>query len=256
MAASARKDHVFVVAVFKTPEHLSQTEFESQLTALLDVFLAFPVAQRGVRRWDTLRRTEGYDEHVEPLGFAKSESAIVFHVTYESYNHMIEIFQDAEVQNYFAGVAAQAVQPPTTYAFLADVTTWLEDLSRPSNVHTTAIFKAPENLSKDQFLTQMNALFTSLVALPATKKSVVKLEVCVQTEATDLKSIGFSFPEPTIVMHAHGENWETMLEFTRDAEVRKLLADGGQKISFHQDSVWFSTDIDTKHDNSRSAVRS
>jgi len=250
MPASTRKDHVFVIGILRAPEHVSQTEFETQIAALVDVFLALPVTQRCVLRWDTMRRTDSYDERVKPLGFAGSESTIVFRGEYETYYHMIELFEDAEVQNFFAGAAAHAVQPPSAYAFLADVTTPLEDLSRESNVHTTAIFKAPADLSKEEFYIRMQNLIASLTALPATRKALVRLEVCVQTEATDVQSLGFSAPEPTIVMHADGENWKTMLEFTRDADVQKLLAESGQKISFHQDSVWFSTEIDTKLDNS------
>ncbi|KAF8184584.1 hypothetical protein K438DRAFT_1974371 [Mycena galopus ATCC 62051] len=250
MAASTRKDHIFVLGIFKAPEHLSQTEFETQLVALADMFLALPVVQRCLLRWDTIRRTDGYDEHVQSLGFAKSEPTIIFKGVYKSYDHMIEIFQDAEVQNYFTGAAAPVLHPPTTCGFLAELTTWFEDRSRTNNVHTTAIFKTPAHLSKDQFQTQMQALISGLVALPATKTNLGKLDVCVQTEGTDVQSIGFSVPESTIVLHADAENWETMLEFTRDAEVQELLAQSGQKSSFHPESVWFSNEIKTKLDNS------
>ncbi|KAJ6585968.1 hypothetical protein B0H19DRAFT_1250717 [Mycena capillaripes] len=235
MSAATRKDHVFALGIFKTPEHLSEKEFETKLTALSDVFCAIPAIQRCLVRWEMIRWTGHFDQHVKPLGFAESQLTILFKGEYEA-------FQDPEVKKYFVE-AAEIVQHPRTYGFSPDVAIWHEDPSRENNNHTVAIFKAPPHLSKDEFQTQIQALITSLIALPAAKRGFVKFEVWQQNESADLQTLGFPVAEHTIVIHAAGENYETMIEFTRDAEVQKLLAESGRNISFHEDSVWFSADV-------------
>lgn len=55
MSASAKKDRVFTVGVYRGPPQLSQKELTSKVDALVDEFLALPVAQKNFLKFTVVR---------------------------------------------------------------------------------------------------------------------------------------------------------------------------------------------------------
>jgi hypothetical protein len=68
MSSSAQKDHLHFMAMHKIPPHLSKTEFETKLEALLDEALQLPLVQQSLLKLELVRiRIPSHQHTTVPL---------------------------------------------------------------------------------------------------------------------------------------------------------------------------------------------
>ncbi|KAF7337080.1 hypothetical protein MVEN_02145200 [Mycena venus] len=251
MPPSARKDHVYAVGVHKAPPQLSKKEFEDKVNAMMDEALAFPVVKRNIVKLEIMFHNDRLDDHLKFLEFPHAEPTAIVMVQSETLDHLIEAVRDPEVQNLFDRAKEFCLQCSTS-AFCVDVvpkSNWdSSDSSTSRDAHAIGIYKAPRNLSAEDYTKKMHALLDAWVGLSGIQKHGAKYELWLPNNAVfeDFRALGLSMAEPFYFIHGESETLEQMMEDMKDAEAQKLVIAANNEFGLSVDSCLFAVDVVAK----------
>ncbi|KAF7354108.1 hypothetical protein MVEN_01098200 [Mycena venus] len=254
MPSSQRKDILQVISIHKVPSHLSKEDFEAKYVALLDEFLLMPQFERNLLKLEIMFQNDRFDEHLGSYGVPPREPVLVATAELESFDNLLAILSDTEVQQKIKHAEDFGLQSGAS-AFSIDVESKIErdsPLSVGDRVHIMAIYKVPGGMSTEQYGKGHGTFLEDYAAIPAVQNNLVKLEKWTQNNALDehLHMVGYSRPEPTFIIHGELETWKNVVEF-QDAESRKVALTANENFGLYTQACVFTADVVTKLDKSK-----
>ncbi|KAJ6474529.1 hypothetical protein DFH09DRAFT_1293563 [Mycena vulgaris] len=117
---------VKVVSIHRAPSHLSKTQFEEKMEALMNGVIALPIAQRNMLKFEMFMTNSTLDSHIKALGLPAPHPTVVVAVEYESWDHVTEVAGDATVKRLIGAANAEFGFHLESCTFGADVVTKID----------------------------------------------------------------------------------------------------------------------------------
>ncbi|KAJ7885804.1 hypothetical protein B0H13DRAFT_1889431 [Mycena leptocephala] len=245
MPSSAPKDHFHFMAMHKIPPHLSKTEFETKLEALLDEALQLPLVQKNLlkSRWcafsfaviNTLHRyctsltvrqifqEDVLDEHVKAFGFPPREPVVFIEVHCETVDNLLALLGDPEARRLIE--KGKEFGPPSgSYVFAADVIAKHDNPAPRDGAHLFCVYNVPPHVSSRKFEHDQNfeEFIDNFLAVPKVKKNFVRFEMWKHNNMLDdhIRALGYAEAGPIFIHHA-------IVEMMEDPEAQQFVMNAG-----------------------------
>ncbi|KAJ7885812.1 hypothetical protein B0H13DRAFT_2343079 [Mycena leptocephala] len=257
MSSSAQKDHLHFMAMHKIPPHLSKTEFETKLEALLDEALQLPLVQQSLLKLELIFQDDVLDEVVKAFGFPPREPAVFIKVHCETVDHLLAFLGDPEVRGLIE--KGKEVGPPSSsYVFAADVLAKHDNPApRDGAAHLICVYNVPPHVSsrKLEHDQKFEEFIDNYLAVPKVKKNVVRFEMWKHNTMLDdhIRALGYAEARPVFFHHAITENRDRALEMMEDPEAQQFVmnaGNAGRDFDLKTDGYAFYGRVVTKIDKS------
>ncbi|KAJ7896567.1 hypothetical protein B0H13DRAFT_1885072 [Mycena leptocephala] len=226
MSSSTPKNHFHFMVMHKIPSHLSKTEFETKLEALLDEALQLPLVQTNLLKVEIIFQENTFDEHVKAFGFAPREHVVFVKVHCEvglscnifatlvpeltrssqipmpiqTVDNLLALLGDPEVRR-LVEKGKEFGPPSGSYVFAADVVARFDNPApRDGAVHLISPYNVPPHVSSRKFEhdQKFEEFIHNFIAVPKVKKNVVRLEMWKHNNMLDdhIRALGYAEAGP------------------------------------------------------------
>ncbi|KAJ6487039.1 hypothetical protein C8R45DRAFT_996771 [Mycena sanguinolenta] len=175
MSASSMKDRVFTLGVYRGPPQLSQKELTSRVDALVDDFLALPVAQKNFLKFTMMVPNDTLNEDVAMLGVGLPPPSVFLFGQCANEEHLTEILRDEEFTRTL-DTGKEFVLQDSSWSFSADVKTLIEKpalAGADAHWHGALLLKGPRDIL-EQLQGNLEAAIEKYTALPVVQRNLLQ----------------------------------------------------------------------------------
>ncbi|KAF8142362.1 hypothetical protein K438DRAFT_1784845 [Mycena galopus ATCC 62051] len=170
MSASSKKDRVFTLGVYRGPPQLSQQELTSRVDALVDDFLALPIAQKNFLKFTMMVPNDALNEDVAMLGVGLPPPSVFLF-------GQCPILRDEEFSKTL-GAGKEFTLQDSSWSFSADVKTFIE---KPAPAitgvdphwHGALLLKAPRHIA-EQLQGNLEAAIEKYTGLAVVQRNLLQ----------------------------------------------------------------------------------
>ncbi|KAJ7896585.1 hypothetical protein B0H13DRAFT_2338318 [Mycena leptocephala] len=256
MPSSAPKDHFHFMVMHKIPPHLSKTEFETKLEALIDEALQLPSIQKNLLKIEMIFQEDVLDEHVKAFGFPPREPVVFIEVHCETVDHLLALLGDPEARRLIEK-GKEFVPPSGSCVFAADVVAKHDNPAPRDAAHLFCVYNIPPHVSSRKFEHDQNfeEFIDNFLAVPKVKKNFVRFEMWKHNNMLDdhIRALDYAEAGPIFIHHAMVENWDSALEMMEDPEAQQFVmnaGNAGRDFNLKTDGYVFHGRVVTKMDKS------
>ncbi|KAJ7909007.1 hypothetical protein B0H13DRAFT_2330856 [Mycena leptocephala] len=244
MPSSALKDHFHFMVMHKIPPHISKTEFETKLEALIDEALQIPSIQKNLLKIEMNFQEDVLDEHVKAFGFPPREPVVFIEVHCETVDHLL-----AETPR--PGNSSKKAKNSYPQA-AADVVAKRDNPAPRDAAHLFCVYNVPPHISSRKFEHDQNfeGFIDNFLAIPKVKKNFWKHNNMLDDH---IRALGYAEAGPIFIHHAIVENWDSALEMMEDPEAQQFVmnaGNAGKDFDLKTDGYVFHGRVVTKVDKS------
>jgi len=244
------------MAMHKIPPHLSKTEFEPKLEALLDEALQLPLVQKNLLKVEMIFQEDVLDEHVKAFGFPPREPVVFIEVHCETVDNLLAVLGDPEARRLIE--KGKEFGPPSgSYVFAADVIAKHDNPAPRDGAHLFCVYNVPHHVSSRKVEHDQNfeEFIDNFLAVPKVKKNFVRFEMWKHNNMLDdhIRALGYAEAGPIFIHHAIVENWDSALEMMEDPEAQQFVmnaGNAGRDFNLKTDGYVFHGRVVTKMDKS------
>ncbi|KAF7374247.1 hypothetical protein MSAN_00307600 [Mycena sanguinolenta] len=256
MSASSQKDRIFTLGVYRGPPQLSQEELTSKVDALVDNFLALPVAQKNFLKFTMMMPNDALNEDVAMLGVGVPPPCVFLFGQCANGENLTEILRDEEFTRTLDAAKGFVLQDGS-WSFSADVTVFIEKPAPAitgveAHWHGALLLKAPRVIA-EQLLGNLELAIEKYTALPVVQRNLLRYTYWRPNSmiADELLRVGRPIPEAEsiVLLMCEAETLADLVEINHHPVVKELIA-AGINNPFPQIETWgFAADVVIKLNN-------
>ncbi|KAJ6582140.1 hypothetical protein B0H19DRAFT_1252273 [Mycena capillaripes] len=197
MSASSKKDRVFTLGVYRGPPQLSQKELTSRVDALVDNFLALPVAQKNFLKFTMMVPNDALNEDVAMLGVGLPPPSVFLFGQYA-------VLRDEEFTRTLD--AGKGFVHDSSWSFSADVKTFIEKptpviIGADAHCCGALLLKAPRDIA-EQLQGNLEAAIEKYTTLPVVQRNLLRCTYWQPNSmiADELLRLGHPIPETESIL--------------------------------------------------------
>jgi hypothetical protein len=241
---SVRKDYCTAFGIHPIPANILKKDFEAKCEALVESFLALPVAQRNFLKFDIIFQNDQLKDHIMALGFPEPQPIVCLRCEYETEANWAECLRDPDFVKAMDAGQSWGFHDGACI-FSADLVNKLDSgVPRDRNV-SIGILKVPAHMSYTSFYQKIEALIDGI--FDSTKPSLTTtMYVQNQNAEEHLQAAGYPSSQPALVVVTETQAMDEVIQVLNHAKVKSLVEAGKKDFSFHNDSIIFSADVVVK----------
>ncbi|KAJ6468809.1 hypothetical protein C8R45DRAFT_1017629 [Mycena sanguinolenta] len=241
---SVSKTYCTAFGIHPVPNNTTKEDFQAKCEALVESFLALPVAKENFIQFDILFQNDQVKNHITSLGFPEPQSCVCLRCYYETDANWAACLQDPDFMNAMAAGKSWGFYDGACI-FSADAVTKL-DSSVPADTNVViGIFKIPEAQTASVFRQKLHALTDTIVNLKNPTMNVAMLHQNLNAEQ-NLQAAGYPASQPTTVMIGECQTFDEIAKLANDVGVQSIIAQAMTDFGFHGNSIIFSADVKNK----------
>ncbi|KAJ7913710.1 hypothetical protein B0H13DRAFT_2326098 [Mycena leptocephala] len=214
------------------------------MEALVESFLALPVAQRNFLKFDIIFQNDQLKDHIMALGFPEPQPTVCLRCEYETEANWVECLKDPDFVKAMDAERSWGFRDGACI-FSADLVNKLDSgVPRDRNV-ACGIFMVPAHMSYTSFQQRMEALIDGVFDLTAPSLSS-NMYVQNQKVEEHLQAAGYRSSQPALVVVTETQTMDEVIQVVNHAKVKNLIEAGKKDFSVHNDSIIFSADVVAK----------
>ncbi|KAJ7206262.1 hypothetical protein GGX14DRAFT_457460 [Mycena pura] len=236
--------HCTAFGIHPVPANMSKKDFEAKCEALVESFLALPVAHRNLLKFDIIFQNDHMSDFFKSLGLPEPQPVVCLRCEYETEANWAECLRDPEYVKAMDAGKSWGFHDGSCI-FSADVVSKRErDIPRDRNV-AIGILKVPAHISPMEFSKKTEALIDAVFDLRKPNCSVTTYVQNMNAEE-HLQAAGYPPSQPSIVAVTDWPTWDELTQIYDEPEARNILQAAMKDFAFHVDSVFFSGDVVVK----------
>ncbi|KAF8147051.1 hypothetical protein K438DRAFT_1780371 [Mycena galopus ATCC 62051] len=236
---SVSKTYCTAFGIHPVPANTTLEDFQAKCEALVESFLALPVAKQNFLKFDILFQNDQVKIYTKSLGFPEPQPCVCLRCYYETDANWAACLQDPDFINAMAAGRAWGFYDGACI-FSADSVTIL-DSSVPSDTNVViSIIKMPVQQTASIFREKLEALIDAVIDLKKPKINVTMLVQNLNAEK-NLQAAGYPASQPTTVA-----TFKEIAKIANDLEAQTSIARAVKDLGFQMNSMVFSADVKNK----------
>ncbi|KAJ6459993.1 hypothetical protein C8R45DRAFT_1109355 [Mycena sanguinolenta] len=214
--------------VNKVPPHLSKTEFEAKVEALVDKALLLPIVQKNLVKFEMIFQNDLVDEHVGAFGFPPRDPVLFVTLHSETLEQLSEVLAAPEVQKVFDTGKEWGLHAHSS-GFSATVATKIDNPAPRDGAHLFCVYNVPRSVSSAEHDKKFVEYIESFVEVPVCRKHFVRFEMWQSNNVLDdhIRVFGYSAAGPTFVHHARLKGGDNVFEMMTDPAAHQSVLNAG-----------------------------
>ncbi|KAJ7334015.1 hypothetical protein DFH08DRAFT_1019877 [Mycena albidolilacea] len=247
---SVSKTYCTAFGIHPVPANTTTEDFQAKCEALVESFLALPVAQQNFLKFDILFQNHEPEvkSYTTALGFPESPPCVCLRCYYEVNTftdaNWAACLQDPDFINTMAAGRSWGFYDGACI-FSADSVTVL-DSKVPSDTNVViGIFKSPAQQTASTFRQKLDTLIDTVLDL---KKPTVNVTMLVQNPNAEqnLQAAGYPSSQPATVVVSEWKTFDEIAKISNDIGAQNLIAQAMKAFDFQINSAVFSADVKNK----------
>ncbi|KAF8188479.1 hypothetical protein K438DRAFT_1833619 [Mycena galopus ATCC 62051] len=241
---SVSKTYCTAFGIHPVPANITKEDFQAKCEALVESFLALPVAQKNFLKFDILFQNDQVKSHITSLGFPEPQPCVCLRCYYETDANWAACLQDPDFINAMAAGQSWGFHDGACIFSTDSVTKLDSSISSDTNV-VVGIFKVPMQQTASTFRQKLDTFIDAVLDL---KKPTMNLTMLVQNlnAEQNLQAAGYPPSQPTIVVVDECQTFDEIAKIANDLEAQTLVAKAMKDFGLHVNSVVFSADVKNK----------
>ncbi|KAJ7909741.1 hypothetical protein B0H13DRAFT_2330087 [Mycena leptocephala] len=234
---SVSKTYCTAFGIHPVPANTTLEDFQAKCEALVESFVALPVAQQNFLKFDILFQNDQVKSYTTSLGFPEPQPCVCLRCYYEC-------LQDPDFINAMAAGRSWGFYD-SACIFSADSVTKL-DSSVPSDTNVViSIIKIPVQQTASIFRQKLDTLIDAVIDLKKPKMNVTMLVQNLNAEQ-NLQAAGYPASQPTTVAVSECQTFNEIAKIANDLGAQTLIAQAMKDFGFQTNSIVFSADVKNK----------
>ncbi|KAJ7829857.1 hypothetical protein B0H14DRAFT_2808659 [Mycena olivaceomarginata] len=232
---SVSKTYCTAFGIHPVPANTTTEDFQAKCEALVESFLALPVAQQNFLKFDILFQNHQPEvkSYTTSLGFPEPQPCVCLRCYYETDANWAACLQDPDFINAMAAGRSWGFYDGACI-FSADSVTVLDSKFSPDTNVVIGIFKIPVRQAASIFRQKLDTLIDAVLDL---KKPTVNVTMLAQNLPPS---------QPATVAVSEWKTFNEIAKIANDIGAQTLIAKAMKDFGFQLNSVVFSADVKNK----------
>ncbi|KAJ7796461.1 hypothetical protein B0H14DRAFT_2915228 [Mycena olivaceomarginata] len=233
---SVSKTYCTAFGIHPVPANTTTEDFQAKCEALVESFLALPVAQQNFLKFDIV-----CESYTTSLGFPEPQPCVCLRCYYETDANWAACLQDPDFINTMAAGRSWGFYDGACI-FSADSVTVLDSKVSPDTNVVIGIFKNPVQQDASQ---KLDTLIDTVLDLKKPTVNVTMLTQNLNAEE-NLQAAGYPPSHPATVAVSEWKTFNEIGKIANDIGAQTLIAKAMEDFGFQINNVVFSADVKNK----------